>query len=295
MNRVRELRVQRGLTQQSLAEAVGATRDDIRRIEEGRIAHLRVVLQLCRFFEEPIPVIFPETEEIVRQHGLESVEDLMKCHGEVARALAYAGVDPDPAFWTLKVEFTSGKKRYYRVSSLTIQRFNAVANDGTSPMGFFVFEAEDREVAINLERVLSVHTLFDGDACTPRKSIYDEVEIRVRVRRRDIRVHVDADGPVEFEEEDEGPVREFVQALELPDGDEPFISIVDVDGERAFFRRKAVEVIEVPLGLVSRVEHDHPEFHEFAGASMPTAPDEPANANGALTHQAPPPTDVAPQ
>lgn len=50
-NRVRELRIARGLTQQELAESVGVSRQSINSIEQGRyIPSLPLALQLAGVF-----------------------------------------------------------------------------------------------------------------------------------------------------------------------------------------------------------------------------------------------------
>jgi len=58
-NRIRELRNQRGITQEELAEAVGVTRQTIIAIEKGRYdPSLRLAFKIARFFKKSIEEIF---------------------------------------------------------------------------------------------------------------------------------------------------------------------------------------------------------------------------------------------
>jgi putative transcriptional regulator len=57
--RLRELRQDRGLTQQALGEAVGVTRQSIISIEQGRYApSVRLALQLARVLEVRVEDVF---------------------------------------------------------------------------------------------------------------------------------------------------------------------------------------------------------------------------------------------
>ncbi len=58
-NRLRELREERGLTQEELAKALGVTRQTIIAIEKGRYdPSLRLAFRIARFFNKRIEDIF---------------------------------------------------------------------------------------------------------------------------------------------------------------------------------------------------------------------------------------------
>ncbi len=58
-NRLRELREERGLTQEELAKALGVTRQTIIAIEKGRYdPSLRLAFKMARFFNVEIEDIF---------------------------------------------------------------------------------------------------------------------------------------------------------------------------------------------------------------------------------------------
>jgi putative transcriptional regulator len=58
-NRVRELRVERGWTQQQLADAVGVSRQSINSIERNRyVPSLELALHFSRVFARPTDEIF---------------------------------------------------------------------------------------------------------------------------------------------------------------------------------------------------------------------------------------------
>ena len=58
-NRVKELRIERGLTQQELADAVGVSRQSINSIERQRYEpSLALALAFGRLFRKPVDEIF---------------------------------------------------------------------------------------------------------------------------------------------------------------------------------------------------------------------------------------------
>lgn len=58
-NRVRELRTERALSQGSLADAVGVSRQTINSIETGRyLPSLPLAFALAKYFEKPVEEIF---------------------------------------------------------------------------------------------------------------------------------------------------------------------------------------------------------------------------------------------
>ncbi len=58
-NRLRELREEKGLTQEELAKALGVTRQTIIAIEKGRYdPSLRLAFKIARFFNRSIEEIF---------------------------------------------------------------------------------------------------------------------------------------------------------------------------------------------------------------------------------------------
>ena len=63
-NKIRELRQERRITQEELAEALGVTRQTIIAIERGKYdPSLRLAFRIARFFNKKIEEIFePESE-----------------------------------------------------------------------------------------------------------------------------------------------------------------------------------------------------------------------------------------
>ncbi|WP_297521636.1 helix-turn-helix transcriptional regulator [Thermococcus sp.] len=63
-NRLRELREERGLTQEELAKALGVTRQTIIAIEKGRYdPSLKLAFRIARFFNRPVEEIFIYEED----------------------------------------------------------------------------------------------------------------------------------------------------------------------------------------------------------------------------------------
>lgn len=58
-NRIRELRVQRNMTQEELAEIIGVSRQTINAIEKEKFdPSLPTAFKMARLFEQPIEVLF---------------------------------------------------------------------------------------------------------------------------------------------------------------------------------------------------------------------------------------------
>lgn len=63
-NNIRDLRKQKGLTQDELASALEVTRQTIISLENGRYtASLQLAFKVARFFEKPIEQVFIYKEE----------------------------------------------------------------------------------------------------------------------------------------------------------------------------------------------------------------------------------------
>jgi len=62
--RVKEFRLQKGLTQEQLAEKVGVRRETIIHLENGRYnPSLKLAFQISRVLEEPLENLFSFSEE----------------------------------------------------------------------------------------------------------------------------------------------------------------------------------------------------------------------------------------
>jgi putative transcriptional regulator len=58
-NRLREVRLQKGLTQESLADAVGVTRQTVIAVEKGRfVPSVKLALELTAALETPLQRVF---------------------------------------------------------------------------------------------------------------------------------------------------------------------------------------------------------------------------------------------
>jgi HSP20 family protein len=68
--RIRDLRRERSLTQEALADALGISRQSVNALESGRsLPSLPVALQIADFFAVPLDMLFPthETHQVVHQ------------------------------------------------------------------------------------------------------------------------------------------------------------------------------------------------------------------------------------
>jgi len=74
--RIRDLRRERALTQEELAEALGLSRQSINAMEAGRcLPSLPVALQIASYFSVPLSTVFALEEEIVAQLSQQIMEE----------------------------------------------------------------------------------------------------------------------------------------------------------------------------------------------------------------------------
>jgi transcriptional regulator with XRE-family HTH domain len=263
-NRIKQMRQAKGLTQRELARLAGTSQQQVQRIEAGnQHARFDLATRISTALGEPVVKVFPSAAlplARMRKRG-----DQLNAH-EVAKAseeLADAGMDIEPAVWTLKFSLRGGAKGHFPISGPDMLRLETILRSDED--GFVVLPSKDRQYALNLKHVMFCHLLFDpvSQEKTPTVEKSHEVEFYLTDRREPLRFDVDPDTNSLDDETAEGlsiQLQELFYDAELEaDGR---LNFVDVDGETAFFRPDDVSMFSVPAWLIEPNALDEEEDEE---------------------------------
>lgn len=265
MNTIREHRHKLKLSQTDLAERLGTTRQHIQRIEVGEYLKLDFALRICAALKQPIEVVFPPTKKaiaLLQKNGWDKID---RHHPEADRLMEEAGIDVDPADWTVRFQLRNGLQGVWNLSSQETDRLARRARAAENV--FFCSQSGMTAIAVNLRHLCFFQVHFDFKEFAEK-----EVE-----RNGQVLVYLaDSPKPLVFDggpdpeppktiSEDEGILRNLLYDLEMMDRDsrvDPVIEFEDLDGEQAFFRTEQVALIEIPLELI------HPEMEDDDDQSL---------------------------
>ncbi len=259
-NRIREYRSELKLTQKGLADSLGTTRQHVQRIEVGEHVKLDLAFRICAALKRPIEEVFPPTKKaiaILQKKGLNGHN--RQPHPEADRFMAEAGIDVDPADWSVEFRLKNGLEGVWCLSSKEVDRLVRRAQCPESV--FFCSRSRMTAFAVNLRHLSFFHLRFG----------YNEVAEKEEDQKEEVLVYLaDSAKPLAFDAapdpeppakdlEDEGTFRNLLHDLEAMDEypqADTVIDFVDLDGEQAFFRTEQVALIEIPLGII------HPEMED---------------------------------
>jgi DNA-binding XRE family transcriptional regulator len=257
------MREKRGLTQQTLAETVGTSQQQIQRLEAGtQSVKLDLALRVCSALRTDLGRVFPGTQRLLgRGRSRKTREELVELHynPKALRDFENAGVDLDPATWILKLRLRGGTQREFVIATADAERLRLNLSAGSHTSRFFVFNSSRVAVAINLSHLLHYYELWDGHVP------WDWHDENVSVE--DVTVHLsDAATPLEFEvsadegspgegspdeDDDSGQLRGLLFDLQLTGEPGEFLSFMDFDGEHLFFRADDIALLTIPLRLIN--------------------------------------------
>jgi len=282
-NTVKRARRRAGMTQRQLAEACGTSQQQIQRIEAGaQTVRLDLALRIARALGATVAELFPGTKAAVRtlqKTKKYSVEKPFSNDPDVVREMDNAGVDVDFAAWTLKFRLRGGDWMQREISSGDKNRLSDALGRGPGGVGtdraeFFVFTAGDWETLVNLEHLVAAHQLFDSPVGQVLANTDNDTgtDTDIEDERYVVRVHLaGVTEPIGFEVDPDicdedglgGQFHELIEMLEPgPQEEEVFLSFVDVDGERAWFRIAEVAMIEIPQWVLGRDDEDEEDGNE---------------------------------
>jgi transcriptional regulator with XRE-family HTH domain len=274
-NQIRRFREKKGMTQRQLAAAVGTSQQQIQRWETGSPVKLNVAADLAASLETTVEKLFPDSARVAAK-AIQDVNYRMK--KETEEELLEAGIETDPSHWTARVLMRGGDPndpmlfhinvndknrvvRYYLNAPLTLAERDA------ENAQFFVFDAGDRTVAINMEHVIFWQNLFD-----PGIGIIEEEETEevpgVNVYLAGIREPMEfaVDQDVVKDDEEEGRFRLLLCDLDSNPEKDSFISFMDEDGEFAHFHVGEIAVIEVAKWVTDPTPLEQQENEDLTGS-----------------------------
>lgn len=264
--RIRKHRIEAGLTQLHLAKAADVPLNTVRRAEDHLVIRLDHALRISDALKAEPATLFPATGpdiDWIKQSGGERDPNAAD---EARETMARAGIDLDRSLWTIRLRMRSGISRSYPVSSLEIDRLSTCLDNEEERNTFFVFDTDTHVVVVNPQHVESAGMLGDfGPAPGFRLDEDDQYlsgKVRVRLGRRTRVFYVGQDDPSEADPQSPdydghpGQFRDLVHGLEMYPDQMPFVSFEDIDEERFFLRTKSIQLMEIPLGIVSAREHD---------------------------------------
>ncbi|MGD0130109.1 MAG: helix-turn-helix domain-containing protein [Terriglobia bacterium] len=259
MNTIREHRHKLKLTQKELADLLGTTRQHIQRIEVGEYVKLDLAFRLCAALKLPIEELFPPAKKavaILQKNGLDKFD---QSHPEADRFMDEAGIDVDPADWTVRFQLKNGLKGVWNLSSNEADRLVRRAQDPDNV--FFCSQSGMTAFAVNLPHLSFFHVRFGLNEVAEREVEQNgEISVYLLDSAKPLMFDAGPDPePPKSISEDEGAFRNLLYDLEMMDKDsrvDPVIEFLDLDGERAFFRTEQVALIEIPLEII------HPEMED---------------------------------
>jgi transcriptional regulator with XRE-family HTH domain len=251
-NRIKELRKAKGFTQGQLAVAARTSQQQIQRIEAGnQLARFDLATRISAALGQPIHKVFPSAElPLARMRSRTADLD----HEKASQELEAAGLDIEPNVWTVKYRLRGGAEGNFPISGPDMHRLDAILQDDAES-GFVVLPSLDRQYALNLKHLTFCELLFDRPSPenVPTRERSFEVHIYLTDQREPLSVEVDPDTSLLEQEEDPEPLSVQLQDLfhYVEMGvDRRRMSIVNLNGETAFFRSDDVSMFSVPLWLI---------------------------------------------
>jgi transcriptional regulator with XRE-family HTH domain len=292
-NRIKELRKAKGLSQQQLAEAARTSQQQIQRIEAGsQHARFDLATRISAALGEPVGKVFPSAElplaRLKKKLGGEARLSEAYRDEQASGELEEAGMDMEPAVWTVKYGVRGGANGHFRISGPDRHRLHDVLS-GEDVDGFIVLDSTDRRYALNLKHLMFCHLLFDAPGIepkTPEKTSDDDrdftVEVYLADRGEPLRFDVDPDSESIDDETADGESTQLQGLFYFAEyGADGRLMFVDVDGETAFFRPDDVSLFSVAQRLLDPSalddEDEEDEEEEITGHELvePTPPEVP--------------------
>lgn len=241
-NRVKAIRLERGLTQSALAALAHTNQQQIQRIEAGvQKANLGLAKDIAGALGVPMEKAFPPLK------------------AGRAKPQGYQGVENDPEVHTLRAVFRGADEHFFPISSEDKSRlWSALQRENES---FVVFDdGRGFRIALNTSRLALWQFLFDPAMYQIEYEAGGEEGTQVELYVADAKDAMELDihpDRVEFDFEDNQD-EESVQLQQLffsLDGTsgrdaDGLIWVVDVDGETVFIRPSEMTLLRVPLWLV---------------------------------------------
>ena len=247
-NRIKEIREQKGITQQELSNQVNCTKKYIQRIEGAHEAvKFGMALKISAALESDLVEVFPKAKETVQKAIKKNwrIEDLYR-NSELRQGMESAGIDMFPGVHYFKYQLRGGTTGIYEITSQERDRLQMnFQNSDKDNTPFVAFYSGEFCVLVNFRHLIFGHFLFDFTAS--REESAPAVEIFFADGSNPVVLEVDEDELDAAEPETTGQVACIVFQAETWVEKNDFFSLIDADLEIAFFRAEDVAMMKIPL------------------------------------------------
>lgn len=257
-NNIKSLRQKKGMTQRQLAEAAETSQQQIQRIEAGvQEARFDLAARISKALDEPLEQVFPSVALPLRRAGKRlSTPDQLYTDDNARSELQAAGFDMHFEARMFKYRIRGGAEGILSVTGPENERLWSAIQE-TDPLGFIIFDAEDRRFALNPKHLIFCQFLFEAPSQTPEIADDDEEDWEIEVHLADgskpmkFSVWPDSRRSIGEDEDDDGRSTQlqdmFMFAEEWP---ERRLKLTDEDGETAWFLADDVAMFSAPLTAV---------------------------------------------
>ncbi|GLI91095.1 helix-turn-helix transcriptional regulator [Methylocystis echinoides] len=258
-NNIKTMREKKGLSRKALADLVGASRQQIHRIEAGvQSVRFDLALAICDALEAELTDVFPAVKAALARASRGQKPSVDRLRDEKAREdLEKAGFDMDPEIWIFRFRLRGGTAEDLQVSGPDKRRLWGLVQNNE---GFAVFDSGNCRYAINLALLQFCQFQFEAPFPAVRQALArraDEIDPEPELLLRFIdrvepeRFSVDRDGcSIGDANANYGDVQIQTLFASAESREEDRFLFTDMDDESVFFSLAAVSMFAVPLRLV---------------------------------------------
>ncbi|MFA7480631.1 MAG: helix-turn-helix transcriptional regulator [Vulcanimicrobiota bacterium] len=252
-NKIKSLRLRKGLTQTALAKAVGVSQQQIHRFENGiSIVKLETAVAIAAALGKTVDAVFPGLSKAYK-----ALRDGMISTGrppstDQYQAIRRKGVEADPTDLTIRLLLNGHSEPHiFPISHHDKERLHHILFQGFEyeENGFFVFNSEQHQVAFSLAEVAYCHFLFDIGCSLEREEPSWLASAYFRGSQIEHTFEIEPDFQSE-DEEDMGQLASVFWYLELPPESGQHVHFIDGDGEEVFLQARNLALFMVPLSCL---------------------------------------------
>jgi transcriptional regulator with XRE-family HTH domain len=179
-NQIRRFRERNGLSQRKLAAEVGTSQQQIQRYETGSPVKFHMAIALAKSLNTTLAKLFPQSRSVVQKISSERENREVLLDPEVDRGLLQAGIEVDPCEWTARVIVRGGDTQHPLLYPIHVWDKNRIrhyldwgyqesveAKQSDEDARFFVFDAGDRTVAVNMDHLIFWQNCWDSPNMMP--------------------------------------------------------------------------------------------------------------------------------
>ena len=260
-NRIRELRIKKGMTQRELAKIVGTSQQQIQRIEANiQAARFDLAASLCKALNAPMENVFPQTKTALqrwRKRGAKTEE--IYTDEKFTDNMQKADIDMDPMLNYFNYRLRGGAEGTLAISSIERDRlWTAVQRVYTDSTPFIVFDSDGCRVLLNLDHLILCQFLYEVPVMVANldneQSTEEPLAIELFLAQKETSIRYMAEQD-EFnssgDEEDDGELKNLLFMAETFVENNEVFHFTDGDGgETVFVRANDIAMMKIPLWAV---------------------------------------------